>query len=614
MEPRKVPETQYDIIALNNADIASINDLVSASEESKEWPSIDTPEMITVNVGDTISISIFESQSGGLFIPEDSSVRPGNFVTLPAQTIDQSGMVMVPYVGKIKAAGKTTQEIATYIEDELELKAIEPQVVVSFASRDGAEVSVLGDVNDPSRLSLGFNQYKILDVIASAGGPSSPGYETWVTLQRNGEEYTIPFDHLVQNPSKNVYAQINDTLYLYQEPKIFLAYGAVNDQGRIPFGKRELYLSEALGLSQGLNDSQADPAEVYIYREMETGQTLDTIEVSGVETIILPTASYDDKLEGAAKPAGSPWGKIPVSDADLIQIKDAPMVQSQPVMKVKANTKSKAVVIPKESLGWQTAPKSVSNIQLKPNMVSRGEAPVRALSIKPVVKKAADVKSVVSEAKEPVMMQNTDTFKSILSDNDAPVTAAPAPWNTTRPTARTRPITQDIIVTPKPAAKKVITPVVKKPEVKVSQPVIIQPAVKLKEPVLIKSQPKQTIIVEEKPVAVKVSPLPVKKAPAPVIVQTPTPEAKPMVMKAAPVQVIKQEPVVRTVTSQKPVKQAVIYKLDLSSPTGFFLAQKFKMKNNDIIYVANAKSVELQKFLSIINSTSTTTNNTKNAF
>jgi len=271
------PTVSDDVFAAakSNYYAADISDSLIAYMENKanntasaNWPSKALADIITINVGDTIQVAIFESQPGGLFVPDNASIRPGNFVTLPSQTIDSSGAIMVPYVGKVVAAGRTPEEVGKIIEDELWNKAIEPQVVVSFANRQGAEVSVIGDVNEARRLSLGFNQFKILDVIASAGGPNSPGYETIVSLQRGDKEYTIPFDDLVLSPDKNIFAKINDIVYLYREPKTFTAHGAVLTRGTIPFGKRKLRLSEALGLARGLNDGAADPAEVYIYRHV----------------------------------------------------------------------------------------------------------------------------------------------------------------------------------------------------------------------------------------------------------------------------------------------------------------------------------------------------------
>jgi polysaccharide export outer membrane protein len=46
----------------------------------------------------------------------------------------------------------------------------------------------------------------------------------------------------------------------------------------------------------------------------------------------------------------------------------------------------------------------------------------------------------------------------------------------------------------------------------------------------------------------------------------------------------------------------VVYKLDLEDPNGYFAAQRFLMRDNDVIYVSNAPATDLQKFLGIIGS------------
>ena len=44
----------------------------------------------------------------------------------------------------------------------------------------------------------------------------------------------------------------------------------------------------------------------------------------------------------------------------------------------------------------------------------------------------------------------------------------------------------------------------------------------------------------------------------------------------------------------------VIYNLNLRDPAGFFLATKFQMRNKDVIYVANAISVDSTKFMNYL--------------
>jgi polysaccharide export outer membrane protein len=52
-----------------------------------------------------------------------------------------------------------------------------------------------------------------------------------------------------------------------------------------------------------------------------------------------------------------------------------------------------------------------------------------------------------------------------------------------------------------------------------------------------------------------------------------------------------------------------VFHANMRDPTIFFAAQKFRMQDKDVIYVSNASTVELAKFLSLVNGVSDTTAN-----
>jgi polysaccharide export outer membrane protein len=49
-------------------------------------------------------------------------------------------------------------------------------------------------------------------------------------------------------------------------------------------------------------------------------------------------------------------------------------------------------------------------------------------------------------------------------------------------------------------------------------------------------------------------------------------------------------------------KVPVVYRVDLSDPRSFLVAQHFPIKHQDVVYVSNAPAAELQKFLNILTS------------
>jgi len=52
----------------------------------------------------------------------------------------------------------------------------------------------------------------------------------------------------------------------------------------------------------------------------------------------------------------------------------------------------------------------------------------------------------------------------------------------------------------------------------------------------------------------------------------------------------------------------VIYNLNLRDPAGFFLAANFEVRNKDVIFIANATSVEVTKFLTFLRTIMATIN------
>jgi polysaccharide export outer membrane protein len=237
------------------------------------------PRDIRFGIGDILSVTVFEASSGGLFIPAEGSVRPGNFVTIPAQAVDVNGNISVPYAGAIRARGRTQVEVQQAIVDALKDRAIEPQVVVSVVEQRTSLITVVGDVGRPARVPASLTPERILDAITRAGGPSGPGPDTWVLLEREGRRGLAPFGALVYEPANNIYVHPNDTIYLYREPQTFLAFGALGNQQQIPFGAWRISLAEAVAKAGGLRDTEADPASVFIYR----GETRNVAEAMGID-------------------------------------------------------------------------------------------------------------------------------------------------------------------------------------------------------------------------------------------------------------------------------------------------------------------------------------------
>jgi polysaccharide export outer membrane protein len=283
------------------------------------------PADIVYGVGDVLSITIFEAAAGGLFIPAEAGVRPGNFVSLPNEPIDSAGNISVPYAGAIKAAGKTQAQVQQQIVNLLKNRAIEPQVVVALATQNTSLISVLGEVNTPNRFAAFPAGEHVLDAITRAGGIKGQGWETVVELEREGKRAIAPFASLVYDPRNNIWVHPNDTLYVFREPQTFLAFGAAGQQGQFAFDDWKITLAEAVGKAGGLLDVQADPASVYVYRleprELVAKLGVDISAYDGAKIPVIYSVSFRD-------PGGYFLAtKFEMRDKDVLFAANAPSVE-----------------------------------------------------------------------------------------------------------------------------------------------------------------------------------------------------------------------------------------------------------------------------------------------
>jgi polysaccharide export outer membrane protein len=256
----------YALVDINATTLAYLGKTESASLLGGFGGGRGGPPELVLGVGDVVQVAIFESQSGGLFIPADAGSRPGNFITLPEQTVDRRGTISVPYAGRVNAAGRPVDVVQRDIEDILATRAIEPQVVITTVRSRSTQVAVLGDVRSPAKIELSPAGERIMDVISQAGGLSSPGIETYISLQRRGKTATVLYDHLANTPAENIYVAPGDTILVNRERRTYLAFGASGLNGRFDFEDSDLSLGEALGKAGGLLDGRADPKQVVLYR------------------------------------------------------------------------------------------------------------------------------------------------------------------------------------------------------------------------------------------------------------------------------------------------------------------------------------------------------------
>lgn len=137
-------------------------------------PSIsaqDQPAPYVIGYGDVLSVRFW--QEPGL----DSQVRVG-----------EDGMITLPVIGRIKAAGLTTSELAQKIVEQLTFyQSPVSQATVTVTEFNSRAVLVSGEVASPTRLSYEAIP-DLWSVIMDAGGPTERADLSRVRIIRQKEE------------------------------------------------------------------------------------------------------------------------------------------------------------------------------------------------------------------------------------------------------------------------------------------------------------------------------------------------------------------------------------------------------------------------------------------
>lgn len=266
-----VGDTRISVIDLNEA--AALRVLASSKPKAfSETFAQSQPVSSTLGAGDVVDISIWEAPPAVLFGSATADIRnsltlnTSRSSTLPEQMIDGTGRLSLPFVGTLQVAGYTSKQVEEMIVTHLQGKANRPQALVRLVRNATANVTVVGEVANSTRVPLSAKGERLLDVLASAGGVRQPVGKTMIQITRKQQVVAMPLDAVVRDPAQNVIMAADDVVTAYFQPFSFTALGAVANNAEIPFEGTGITLSQALGRVGGLRDERADARGAFIFR------------------------------------------------------------------------------------------------------------------------------------------------------------------------------------------------------------------------------------------------------------------------------------------------------------------------------------------------------------
>lgn len=285
----------------------------------------------SVNPGDVLEVSVWEAPPALLFgaavVDTRSTPSTSRVTVMPEQMVSREGAVNVPFAGLIKVSGHRLDEIENEIVKRLKGKANQPQVMVRMLRNNTANVTVVGEVVNSTRMPLTPKGERLLDALAAAGGVRQPVNKMTLQLTRGEQVRSMPLESVIRDPKQNVYLQPGDVMTALFQPLSFTALGATGKNEEVPFEAQGITLAQALARVGGLQDTKADAMGVFIFRfereaALEWGDKKPVLTPEGKVPVVY---RLDLKNPASFFVAQS----FPVRDKDVLYVSNAPAAELQ---------------------------------------------------------------------------------------------------------------------------------------------------------------------------------------------------------------------------------------------------------------------------------------------
>jgi len=215
-----------------------------------------------VGPGDVLTITVWEHPE--LTIPAGEFRDPVD----AGHLVSASGTIFFPYVGEVKVAGKTIDEIRVILRSKLNHYIQNPQLGVRVAAFRSKRAYVTGEVKQPSVLPITDTPLTVLEAINRAGGATEIADLRNVVLTRNDRSRRIDLLGLYRGEKPvQLYLRDGDQVYVpdHFDNKVFVL-GEVNKQSAQLMHNSQMTLAEAISGVEGVDQFSADPSRIYVIR------------------------------------------------------------------------------------------------------------------------------------------------------------------------------------------------------------------------------------------------------------------------------------------------------------------------------------------------------------
>jgi polysaccharide biosynthesis/export protein len=230
--------------------------------------------------------------------------------------VDNDGSIQLPLIGSVRIAGKTSEEVRTYLEARLSEFLREPRVTVQVSWNGSIRYYLLGQFTDPG-VKFSDRPMRLMEALALGGSIALPTASLrGAYVARAGKRLPIDFERLLRQGDLryNIPLRSGDVVFVPDNAgdQVFVFGGVIGERGgmgAVPFVNGQLEILQALAQAGfGFRErAQGVLSETRVIRSQGDHGTLYVVDVERIvegeaatfrlmpgDVIFVPTTAVTD--------------------------------------------------------------------------------------------------------------------------------------------------------------------------------------------------------------------------------------------------------------------------------------------------------------------------------
>ena len=207
--------------------------------------------------------------------------------------VDDDGQLFYPYIGRVKVAGLTVQQVRDLVTLKLDKVLQRPQVDVKVLAFRSQKVFVGGEVKTPAVYPVTDIPFTLAEAVNRAGGFLPTADQSRILVSRGERTWNLDFLELMAqgNRISQILLKDGDSVHVYHrnEAPVYLL-GELRDPKSVSAYNGKLSLAQAISDAGGINNQTADARSIYVFRRGTAENAVDVFQLDAYNPVAMVLA------------------------------------------------------------------------------------------------------------------------------------------------------------------------------------------------------------------------------------------------------------------------------------------------------------------------------------